>query len=193
MLTLLIVDGDRKLLQKLTRELPNDALTLLTAQSSAQALELPTAQCPDVVLLDAHPACGTGTALLTRAIFHHSKRQDRPFLAVNCASITETLLESEFFGHERGAFTGADRQRIGRFEQAHGGTLFLDEIGDMSAALQAKLLRVLQDKLIQRIGGKEDIPVAARIIAATHRDLGTTTSKKQLRHHPSHRRTPDFI
>ena len=114
---------------------------------------------------------GTGKELIARAIYQHSDRAAAPFIAINCAAIPENLLESELFGHERGSFTGADARRIGRFEQAHGGTIFLDEIGDMNAALQAKLLRVLQEKTIQRVGGKETIPVDVRIIAATHRDL----------------------
>jgi nitrogen regulation protein NR(I) len=114
---------------------------------------------------------GTGKELVARALYQHSDRAAKPFIAVNCAAIPETLLESELFGHERGAFTGAEQRRIGRFEQAHGGTLFLDEIGDMTAFTQAKLLRVLQDKIIQRVGGKENIAVDVRILAATHRDL----------------------
>ncbi len=124
---------------------------------------------------------GTGKELVARAIYQHSDRAAKAFIAVNCAAIPETLLESELFGHERGAFTGADARRIGRFEQAHQGTLFLDEIGDMSAFTQAKLLRVLQDKVIQRVGGKENIPVDVRIIAATHRDLETAIAAKQFR------------
>jgi transcriptional regulator with GAF, ATPase, and Fis domain len=124
---------------------------------------------------------GTGKELVARAIYQHSDRSAKAFIAVNCAAIPETLLESELFGHERGAFTGADARRIGRFEQAHQGTLFLDEIGDMSAFTQAKLLRVLQDKVIQRVGGKENIPVDVRIIAATHRDLERAIAEKLFR------------
>ena len=120
---------------------------------------------------------GTGKELVARAIYQHGNRSaqperpPRPFIAVNCAAIPETLLESELFGHERGAFTGAHARRIGRFEQANHGTLFLDEIGDLSPSTQAKLLRVLEDKYIQRVGGNEKIPVDVRILAATHRDL----------------------
>ena len=124
---------------------------------------------------------GTGKELVARALYQHSGRSSEPFIAVNCAAIPETLLESELFGHERGAFTGADTRRIGRFEQAHGGTLFLDEIGDMTPGTQVKLLRVLQDKAIQRVGGKEAIPMTARVIAATHRDLETAMAEKQFR------------
>jgi DNA-binding NtrC family response regulator len=114
---------------------------------------------------------GTGKELIARAIFQHGHRSHKPFIAVNCAAIPEALLESELFGHEKGAFTGANRTRIGRFEQAHGGTLFLDEIGDLDGALQVKLLRVLQEKTIRRVGGDAEIPVDVRIIAATHRPL----------------------
>jgi DNA-binding NtrC family response regulator len=102
-------------------------------------------------------------------------------VAVNCAAIPETLLESELFGHERGAFTGAEVRRIGRFEQASGGTLFLDEVGDMSLSTQAKLLRVLQEKYIHRLGGREPIPIDTRVIAATHRDLETALRERQFR------------
>ena len=124
---------------------------------------------------------GTGKELVARALYQHSDRPEKPFIAVNCAAIPETLLESELFGHERGAFTGADARRIGRFEQAHGGTIFLDEIGDLSPNTQAKLLRVLQEKSIQRLGGKETIPIDARVIAATHRDLEAAMAEKQFR------------
>ncbi len=124
---------------------------------------------------------GTGKELVARAIYQHSDRNTAPFVAVNCAAIPETLLEAELFGHERGAFTGAEVRRIGRFEQAGGGTLFLDEIGDLSLGTQAKLLRVLQEKYIHRLGGKEAIAVDARIIAATHRDLETALREKQFR------------
>jgi two-component system nitrogen regulation response regulator GlnG len=114
---------------------------------------------------------GTGKELVARAIYHHSRRSAGPFLALNCAAIPETLLESELFGHERGAFTGAERRRIGKFEQAHQGTLFLDEIGDMSAATQAKVLRVLHGQRFERLGGDETIACDVRLIAATNKDL----------------------
>ncbi len=114
---------------------------------------------------------GTGKELIARAIYQHSNRAKAPFIAINCAAIPENLLESELFGHERGAFTGADQRRIGRFEQANKGTLFLDEIGDLPANTQVKLLRVLQQQTFQRVGGSETISVDVRIIAATHRDL----------------------
>ena len=124
---------------------------------------------------------GTGKELIARAIYQHSGRANAPFIAINCAAIPETLLESELFGHERGAFTGADAKRIGRFEQADHGTIFLDEIGDLTPGTQAKLLRVLQEKTLQRLGGKETIPVDVRVVAATHRDLETAIREKQFR------------
>jgi two-component system nitrogen regulation response regulator GlnG len=114
---------------------------------------------------------GTGKELVARAIYQHGPRDKAPFLAINCAAIPENLLESELFGHEKGAFTGADRRRIGKFEQVSGGTLFLDEIGDMPLALQAKLLRVLQEQAFERIGGNETVRTDVRLIAATHHDL----------------------
>jgi two-component system nitrogen regulation response regulator GlnG len=116
---------------------------------------------------------GTGKELIARALYHHSRRSSQPFLAINCAAIPESLLESELFGHERGAFTGAERLRIGKFEQCHGGTIFLDEIGDMSLATQAKMLRLLQDGRFERVGGNQTIQSDVRIIAATNRDLDT--------------------
>jgi DNA-binding NtrC family response regulator len=124
---------------------------------------------------------GTGKELVARAIQQHSSRAAKPFVAVNCTAIPETLLESELFGHERGAFTGAHVRRLGRFEEAGGGTLFLDEIGDLNPGTQAKLLRVLQEKYIQRVGGNEKIRVDARVLAATHRDLETAMKEKQVR------------
>ncbi len=114
---------------------------------------------------------GTGKELVARAIFQNSDRSSKPFVAVNCAAIPETLIESELFGHEKGAFTNAIAQRIGRFEQASGGTLFLDEIGDLPGETQVKLLRVLQEKVITRVGGKGEIPIDVRVISATHQNL----------------------
>jgi nitrogen regulation protein NR(I) len=126
-------------------------------------------------------ATGTGKELIARAIYQHSDRADKPFIAVNCAAIPETLLESELFGHERGSFTGANSRRIGRFEQAQGGTIFLDEIGDLAANTQSKLLRVLQEKCFQRVGGDELTPIDVRVLAATHRDLETAIQEKEFR------------
>jgi len=114
---------------------------------------------------------GTGKELFARALHLHSPRRDRPFVKVNCAAIPESLFEAELFGHEKGAFTGASTQRIGRFEQADGGTLFLDEIGDLPLPVQVKLLRVLQERVIERLGGRGERPVDVRIVTATHCDL----------------------
>ncbi|MCM2373679.1 sigma 54-interacting transcriptional regulator [Aporhodopirellula aestuarii] len=124
---------------------------------------------------------GTGKELVARALYQFSERVQGPFLAVNCAAIPETLLESELFGHEKGAFTGADRKRIGKFEQCSGGTLFLDEIGDMSPVLQSKLIRVLQEKQFERVGGNETIRSDVRVIAATHRHLEKMVSDGEFR------------
>jgi len=114
---------------------------------------------------------GTGKDLLAEEIHVRSPRSGKPFVAVNCAALPETLIESELFGYERGAFTGAAQQRRGKFEQAHGGTLFLDEIGDMNPVTQAKVLRALENRTIERLGGSQTIPVDVRLISATHRDL----------------------
>jgi two-component system nitrogen regulation response regulator GlnG len=124
---------------------------------------------------------GTGKELVARAIYHHSNRSQQPFLAVNCAAIPEQLLESELFGHERGAFTGAATQRIGKFEQCNHGTLFLDEIGDMTPATQTKILRVLQSGTFERVGGNQPISVDVRIIAATNRGLEQAVASRQFR------------
>ena len=124
---------------------------------------------------------GTGKELIARAIYHYSRRANKPFLAINCAAIPEQLLESELFGHERGAFTGAEFRRIGKCEQCDGGTLFLDEIGDMSLSLQAKVLRFIQDGTFQRIGGNETIKTDVRLIAATNKDIESMVKKGTFR------------
>lgn len=124
---------------------------------------------------------GTGKELVARAIYHHSRRGDKPFLAINCAAIPENLLESELFGHEKGAFTGANVQRIGKFEQCNGGTIFLDEIGDMSLPTQTKILRVLQNGTFERVGGNQAVHVNVRVIAATNKPLEQAVTEKQFR------------
>ena len=124
---------------------------------------------------------GTGKELVARALWQHGDRAGKAFVAVNCAAVPANLLESELFGHERGAFTGADTRRIGRFEQAQGGTFFLDEIGDLSGETQAKLLRVLQERVFSRVGGRELIPVDVRVITATHRDLPAMVAAGKFR------------
>jgi two-component system response regulator HydG len=128
-----------------------------------------------------HGESGTGKELIARAIHYNSGRKDKPFVVVSCSALPETLLESELFGHEKGAFTGAIRRRVGRFEMAEGGTVFLDEIGEMSVPVQLKLLRVLQEREIERVGGNQTIKVDVRVIAATHRDLQQAMREHQFR------------
>ena len=130
---------------------------------------------------------GTGKELIARAIYQHSPRAKAAFIAINCAAVPENLLESELFGHERGAFTGADQRRIGRFEQANKGTLFLDEIGDLPPNTQVKLLRVLQQQTFQRVGGTEAISVDVRVLAATHRNLEAMMREGKFREDLFHR------
>lgn len=124
---------------------------------------------------------GTGKELVADALHTHSERRNHPFIKVNCAALAENLLESELFGHEKGAFTGADKRREGKFVQADGGTLFLDEIGETSQAMQVKLLRILQEQELQRVGGEETIRVDVRIIAATNRDLEVEVAENRFR------------
>ncbi len=123
---------------------------------------------------------GTGKETIAKLIHQNSKRKDNTFKVINCAGIPETLLESILFGHEKGSFTGADKQRIGAFEAANGGTLFLDEVGEMSPQMQTKLLRVLQEKKVMRVGGNEEIPVTARIIAATNIDIPWALERNKI-------------
>ena len=124
---------------------------------------------------------GTGKELVARAIYHHSRRSEKTFLAINCAAIPENLLESELFGHEKGSFSGATAQRIGKFEQCHNGTIFLDEIGDMSLPTQTKILRVLQSGTFERVGGNQPIQVDVRVIAATNKPLEQAVAAKEFR------------
>ncbi len=130
---------------------------------------------------------GTGKELVVRAIYQHSRRSEQPLVVINCAAIPETLLESELFGHERGAFTGAVGERIGKFQQANDGTIFLDEIGDLPLGVQAKMLRVLQDKSFQRLGGNETIHSNTRVLAATNRNLEQAISQRSFREDLFHR------
>jgi len=146
-----------RLLETLALVAPSEATVLITGES------------------------GTGKELVAGALHLNSPRKTQPFIKVNCAAITETLLESELFGHEKGAFTGADRRKEGRFRLAHGGTIFLDEISEMSVAMQAKLLRVIQEKEVQRVGGEELLRVDVRVIAATNRDLKAEIDRGRFR------------
>src|SRR5256714_729515 len=124
---------------------------------------------------------GTGKELFARAVHHLSNRRDKPFVAINCAAIPETLIENELFGHERGAFTGASDRRQGKFELASNGTVFLDEIGELPIAVQGKLLRAIEEKVIDRIGGRAPIPVDVRVVAATNKDLKTAVEQGEFR------------
>jgi DNA-binding NtrC family response regulator len=124
---------------------------------------------------------GTGKELFARAVHHLSNRRDKPFVAINCAAIPETLIENELFGHEKGAFTGASDRRLGKFELAAGGTVFLDEIGELPLAVQGKLLRAIEEKAVDRIGGKAPVPVDVRIVAATNKDLRGAVDKNEFR------------
>jgi DNA-binding NtrC family response regulator len=124
---------------------------------------------------------GTGKELFARAVHHLSPRRDKPFVAINCAAIPETLIENELFGHERGAFTGAGERRLGKFELASGGTVFLDEIGELPLAVQGKLLRAIEEKTVDRIGGRAPIPVDVRVVAATNKDLRAATENGEFR------------
>jgi two-component system, NtrC family, response regulator AtoC len=137
------------------------------------------ADCDSTVLIQGES--GTGKELVARMLHFNSETKDRPLVPVNCGAIPENLLESELFGHEKGAFTGAAHTRIGRFEAAHGGTIFLDEIGELSVALQVKLLRVLQERSFERVGGSRTIDVDVRVVAATNQDLELAVQQKRFR------------
>jgi DNA-binding NtrC family response regulator len=156
-------EGIRKIKETIERVGPTDARVLITGEN------------------------GTGKELIARWLHEHSPRAQHPIVEVNCAAIPSELIESELFGHEKGAFTSAVKQRIGKFEQAHGGTLFLDEIGDMSHSAQAKVLRALQENRITRVGGDKDIQVDVRIVAATNKDLHAEIAAGRFREDLYHR------
>jgi DNA-binding NtrC family response regulator len=157
----------------------HDVVSKSTAMQKVFALARVAAPSPSTVLILGES--GTGKEVLARAIHEESPRHGAPFVAISCAALTETLLESELFGHERGAFTGATQRRKGKFEAAHGGTLFLDEIGDVSPKLQMDLLRVLEERKVHRVGGNEAIAVDVRIVAATNRDLRKAAAEGHFR------------
>jgi len=163
-----MAEGDRG--EAATGHVKQDLLVGRSPEILAVYKEVGRVAAQDVSVL-IHGESGTGKELVARAIYHHSNRKDECFLAVNCAALSDTLLESELFGHEKGSFTGADRRRIGKFEQCNGGTIFLDEVGDMSPLTQSKVLRLLQEQKFERVGGTETIETDVRIISATNRDL----------------------
>jgi transcriptional regulator with PAS, ATPase and Fis domain len=162
------------------RGLPPDSL-IFSGRAMAGLRRLVLEVAPTAANVVVSGESGTGKELVARTIHLSSPRRDAGFIAINCAAIPENLLESELFGHEKGAFTGAVQTRLGKFELAQGGTIFLDEIGDMPLALQAKLLRVIQEKRFERVGGSREIAVDVRIVAATHQDLETAVREKRFR------------
>jgi Nif-specific regulatory protein len=171
---------NRDLRERLGHQLPNfgilgDSPALRTAV--AQARRLATGDATVLLLGES----GTGKELFARAIHQAGSRAERPFVKVNCAAVPESLFESEFFGHERGAFTGAVTAQPGRFEQADGGTLFLDEVGELPLAMQAKLLRVLQDRVVVRVGSRRELPLDVRVVAATNRNLAVAVARGEFR------------
>src|SRR2546430_2433724 len=178
--SLLIVDDEPNILSTLRRALELEGYAVEVAGSGRVALEKLKAGAFDGGLLDV--AMGDMDGLGNpRAMHEHSKRKDGPFVKLNCAAIPAELIESELFGHEKGSFTGATQLRRGKFEQAHGGTLFLDEIGDMTPSAQAKVLRVLQENEIERVGGQETLVVDVRVVAATNKDLKQEIEKGRFR------------
>jgi len=165
-----LVSENRLLREQLTEKFKFDQI-ISGSEVMEEALNLAGRAAPSKATVLITGESGTGKELIARAIHFASPRKDQPFVAVNCAALTENLLESELFGHEKGAFTGADRLRRGRFELAHRGTLFIDEVGEIPLATQVKLLRVLQEQTFERVGGSETIKVDVRIVAATNRHL----------------------
>ncbi len=178
--TALLESENRDLRQRLGTQLPNFGIlgdSALLQESLANARRLAAGDLTVLLLGDS----GTGKELFARAIHHASPRAGKPFVKVNCAAVPESLFESEFFGHERGAFTGAVSAQPGRFEQADGGTLFLDEVGELPLAMQAKLLRVLQDRVVVRVGSRRELELDVRVVAATNRDLPTLVGQGGFR------------
>lgn len=187
----------RELIQQAieTRRMMNVPVALPTAETPDNAGDLFVGRSPEMlevfksvgrvakqhVTVLIRGESGSGKELVARALYQHSDRRDAPFMVVNCAALPDTLLESELFGHEKGSFTGADRRRIGKFEQCNGGTLFLDEVGDMSPLVQGKVLRLLQEQRFERVGGNETIQTNVRLIAATNRDLERMVENGEFR------------
>ncbi len=179
---------ERNRLLKENRALQHELVTTIkfegivgTSTKMADALKLAATVAPTDATVLIYGETGTGKELLARSIHLQSRRASGPFVVVNCGAIPETLMETELFGHEKGAFTSAVTSRVGRFERATGGTIFLDEIGDMTLAMQVKLLRVLQERVVERVGGGKTIDVDARVIAATNKDLRKAMETNQFR------------
>src|SRR5260370_889389 len=177
--TILVADDDPMIRTNLRLLLESEGYRVREAADGLQAAEAFDDAAVALVLLAGES--GTGKELVASAIHRNSGRAGQAFIKVNCAALSPTLLESELFGHERGAFTGAVARRVGRFEQAHGGTLFLDEVGDLDIDLQAKLLRVLQTGHFERVGGNETLQVDVRVIAATNRNLSALIAEQRFR------------
>lgn len=178
--SILLTWENRQLRQELKEKFSFEGLVTQSPKME-EVLSLVTRVGPSQSTVLIRGESGTGKGLIAKIIHYHSPRSSGPLITINCAAIPETLLESELFGHEKGSFTGALFQHHGKFEQAQGGTLFLDEIGDLSPALQAKLLRVIQDKTFERVGGNKTIQVDVRIISATHQDLEGTIQEGRFR------------
>ena len=179
---------NRRMRQTLTEQVEVDLTPILGESTAIQEIKQTIDRVAGTearVLITGEP--GTGKELVAKWIHHLSERSEGPLVEVNCAAIPSELIESELFGHEKGSFTGATKQRIGKFEQAHEGTLFLDEIGDMSLSAQAKVLRVLQENEIQRVGGDRTIPVNVRVLAATNKDLLAEIEEEEFREDLYHR------
>ena len=175
--------------ERLTRKIQTERSTAIVGDSPAirEIVELICTVAPSDARVLITGANGTGKELVARQLHELSARHNAPFIEVNCAAIPSELIESELFGHEKGAFTSAVKQRKGKFEQAQGGTLFLDEIGDMSASAQAKVLRALQENRISRVGGEKEIEVDVRVVAATNKDLRTEIAEGNFREDLYHR------
>ncbi|MCU0578640.1 MAG: sigma-54 dependent transcriptional regulator [Desulfobacterota bacterium] len=178
--SLLLTREVRQLRQELKEKFSFEGV-ITQSPRMAEVLSLVARVAPSQSTVLIRGESGTGKGLLARVIHYHSGRSAGPFLTLNCAAIPENLLESELFGHEKGAFTGASALHLGKFEQAHGGTLFLDEIGDLSPALQSKVLRVVQDRAFERVGGSKTITVDVRLISATHQDLEQRIREQRFR------------
>src|SRR5438445_325866 len=179
--SILLVEDKFELREMLTKALQRMQYAVLSTGTAEEAMAALRKQHFSAVLTDLKLPSATGKELFARAIHQISPRATKPYIALNCAALPESLIENELFGHERGAFTGADTRRAGKFELANGGTVFLDEIGELPLAVQGKLLRVIEDKMVQRLGSSADLKVDIRLIAATNRDLEQAVEANEFR------------